>query len=170
MVKLMIVKRWFSNLFASGLLMRFMRFGLVGASGALVDMGILFCLTDPSTLHWELNLGKAIAAEIAMFNNFIWNDMWTFGDCRRSGFTDRWLQRFGKFNLICLTGLGLNLLLLNFQVYWLHWNVYLSNLIAIFLVSLWNFLINRRYNWTGCAGRPNKNVSAPVRIDAKPIE
>jgi len=44
------------------------------------------------------------------------------------------LTRFGKFNLICVAGISLSVLLLNVQVYWLHINVYLENFFAIVLV------------------------------------
>jgi dolichol-phosphate mannosyltransferase len=56
---------------------RFIRFGLVGGSGVVVDMGMLFLLADPRTLGWGLSLSKTLAAETAIVNNFIWNDVWT---------------------------------------------------------------------------------------------
>ncbi|UKO97472.1 glycosyltransferase [Nostoc sp. UHCC 0870] len=56
---------------------RFLRFGLVGLSGVFVDMGILYLLSDPSTLALPLTRSKIIAGEIAIFNNFLWNDAWT---------------------------------------------------------------------------------------------
>lgn len=59
------------------------------------------------------------------------------------------LARLVKFNLICLAGIGWSVLLLNVQVYGLGLNVYLANLIAIVLVSLWNFLLNLRFGWKG---------------------
>ncbi len=130
------------------MLRRFIRFGIVGGSGVLVDMTILFLLADPQILAWNLSISKAIAAEIAIFNNFIWNDIWTFRDFA-ADHTD-WrsrTNRLGKFNLICLTGIVLNILILNTEVHWLHVNVYLANLAAIFLVSLWNFGMNLKFGW-----------------------
>ena len=52
-----------------------------------------------------------------------------------------------KFNLICLAGIGWSVLLLNAQVTWLHLNLYLANLIAIVVVSVWNFWLNLRFGW-----------------------
>ena len=60
---------------------RFVRFAAVGLSGVVVDMGVLYLLSDPSTLGWGLTRSKIIAAELAIINNFIWNDAWTFRRC-----------------------------------------------------------------------------------------
>ena len=128
---------------------RFVRFGLVGASGVIVDMGILFLLADPKTLAWNLSVSKMLAAETAIINNFIWNDVWTFRDIS-AGQKGGWARagRFGKFNLICLAGIGISVLLLDGQVYFLHLNVYLANLIAIVIASFWNFWMNLKFGWT----------------------
>jgi dolichol-phosphate mannosyltransferase len=130
------------------MLKRFIQFGLVGGTGVLVDMTVLFLLADPRTLGWNLSVSKAIAAEIAIVNNFIWNDLWTFRDLSadQTGWRSR-SNRFGKFNLICLAGIALNILILNGEVHWLHINVYVANCIAIVLVSSWNFGMNLRFRW-----------------------
>jgi len=120
----------------------------VGATGMAVDMGIIYLLADPSMLGWNLTLSKVIAAEVAIFNNFLWNDVWTFCGLARSGnIQAERPARFGKFNLICVAGIGLSVLLLNVQVYWLRINVYLANFISIVSVSVWNFLLNMRFAW-----------------------
>ena len=127
---------------------RYVRFGLVGVSGIVVDMGFLFLLADHRMLALNLSLSKAISAEIAIINNFVWNEMWTFGDI--SAVQNHWvsrLSRFAKFNLICLAGIGLSILLLNLQVRFVSLNVYLANLIAIVIVSFWNFGLNLKFGW-----------------------
>ncbi len=127
---------------------RFMRFALVGLSGVGVDMVILYLLSDPSSLGWWLLPSKAIAAEIAMVNNFVWNDCWTFQDLARDQRRGKQrLKRFVKFNLICLVGLGLNLLILQGLSQGLGVNRYLANLGAIALVTAWNFWINFKLGW-----------------------
>ena len=61
--------------------------------------GVLWLIV--SLLGWNLSLGKVLAAEAAIVNNFLWNDRWTFraprsdAPCRSAG-----LKRFLKFNLI----------------------------------------------------------------------
>lgn len=127
---------------------RFIRFGLVGLSGVFVDMALLYLLSDPSALGWGLTRSKFIASEIAIINNFIWNDRWTFKDIsdKQKGFQIS-LKRLLKFNLICLLGLLLNVFFLNifFNIFGL--NRYLSNLLAIIIVTAWNFWINLKLSW-----------------------
>jgi dolichol-phosphate mannosyltransferase len=129
-------------------LRRYAQFCLVGGSGVFVDMGVVWVLADPSTLAWNLTLSKVIAAEVAIVNNFLWNDLWTFRGlgAERSRWRAR-IVRFGKFNLICVAGVAWSVLLLNFQVHGLRMNIYLANFIAIVIVSLWNFLLNLKFGW-----------------------
>lgn len=127
---------------------RFIRFGLVGFSGVFVDMTVLYLLHDPASLGWGLTRSKIIAAEAAIMNNFIWNDAWTFRDIasQQWGWGKR-LKRFLKFNLVCLIGLCLNVLLLNLLFNLLGINYLIANGIAIAAVTFWNFWINLKLNW-----------------------
>ncbi len=127
---------------------RFIRFGCVGLSGVFVDMAVFYLLSDPTTLAWGLTRSKIIAAEAAIINNFLWNDRWTFGDIasRQKGWRRRF-KRLVKFNLICLAGLILNVLLLNLLFNLLGINRYVANLIAIAVVTLWNFWMNLKLSW-----------------------
>lgn len=129
---------------------RFLRFGVVGLSGVFVDMAVLYLLSDPTTLAWGLTRSKIVAGEVAILNNFLWNDAWTFGDIARSqqGRAAR-LKRFLKFNAVCLSGLVFNVLLLNliFNVVLNQQHRYLANLIAIALVTAWNFWMNLKLSW-----------------------
>ncbi len=102
---------------------RFIRFALVGSSGVVIDMGLLYLLSDPHTLGWGLTRSKLIASEMAILNNFLWNDVWTFGDLvvDQTGMRARGM-RLLKFQLICLSGLFLNTVLLNVQFNYLGMN------------------------------------------------
>jgi dolichol-phosphate mannosyltransferase len=127
---------------------RFIRFGLVGLSGVWVDMVVFYLLSDPSTLAWGLTRSKLIAAETAIVNNFIWNDSWTFQDLSKgqSSGSSR-LKRFLKFNLICVAGLLINVVILNVLFNQLGCNRYLANVISILAVSFWNFGLSLKLNW-----------------------
>ncbi|MDP9340416.1 MAG: glycosyltransferase [Acidobacteriota bacterium] len=126
----------------------FFRFCLVGLSGVAIDMALLYLLSDPSTLHWGLTRSKVLASEAALINNFMWNDLWTFAEISRhqSQFGQR-VKRFLKFNAICALGLLLNVLILNFEFNKLHMNRYAANLIAIAIVTIWNYGTNWKLNW-----------------------
>ena len=127
---------------------RFVRFGIVGLSGVVVDMAFLYLLH--STLGLPLTRSKIVAAEFAILNNFIWNDAWTFADVSQlqQGWPAR-LKRLLKFNLVCLAGLVLNVLVLNVVynlVFGQRW-AYLANLVAIAIVTFWNFWLNLKLSW-----------------------
>ncbi len=129
-------------------MMRLLKFCLVGGSGVFVDMGVFYLLVDPAMLGWNLTPGKVVAAEVAILNNFTWNDLWTFRDLasEQRGMSARF-KRFVTFNGICLIGILLSVLLLNFQVRVLGFNPYLANLVSIVIVTAWNFLMNLKFSW-----------------------
>ncbi len=127
---------------------RFIRYGIVGLSGVFVDMALFYLLVGAGGLG--LVVSKVIAAEVAIVNNFLWNDAWTFADVAKQqrGWRSR-LKRLLKFNVICLTGLVLDVLLLKvfYEVIFGQNLAYVSNLIAIALVAVWNFWINHKLSW-----------------------
>jgi dolichol-phosphate mannosyltransferase len=125
---------------------RFIRFGAVGLSGVFVHMAVFYLLR--SELEWGLTRSAVIAAEVAIINNFLWNDRWTFGDIssQQKGWSKRF-KRLLKFNIICLAGLVLNVTILNLLFNLLGINEYIANLIAIATVTFWNFWINLKLSW-----------------------
>lgn len=125
---------------------RFLRFGVVGLSGLAVDMSALYLFFD--VLGWGLTRSAILAAELAIVNNFIWNDRWTFGDLAQQQQQRRMIiKRFLKFNIVCVMGLILKILLLNLFFNGLHINAYAANLLAIAIVTFWNFWINLKLSW-----------------------
>jgi dolichol-phosphate mannosyltransferase len=129
-----------------GPIARFFRFGVVGFSGVFVDMGVFYLLR--TLLGLGLTRSAIFSAEVAIINNFLWNDFWTFGDiaCRQPGKRQR-LKRLIKFHVICLAGLILNVLIVNFLFNVFKINEYLAKLIAIALVTVWNFWFNLKLSW-----------------------
>lgn len=125
---------------------RFIRFVLVGFSGMVVDMGMLYVLYE--LLEVGLTRSAILAAELAIINNFFWNDRWTFKDLanKQQGW-HKLVKRLAKFNIVCLMGLILKVLLLNILFNGLHINAYLANFLAIVTVTLWNFWINLKLSW-----------------------
>jgi hypothetical protein len=58
--------------------MQYVKFCIVGGSGLVVDMVVLYLAGSSECLGLDQTLSKVIAAEVAMVNNFLWNDTWTF--------------------------------------------------------------------------------------------
>jgi dolichol-phosphate mannosyltransferase len=133
----------------------FFQFCLVGLTGVLVDLLVFYLLR--TVLGLGLTRSGIISAEVAIFNNFLWNDLWTFAHIsrRQTGITRR-IKRFLKFNLVCLSGVILQVLIINIIFNFFNLNDelkslmridILAKLIAIFLVTFWNFWLNSKLNW-----------------------
>jgi dolichol-phosphate mannosyltransferase len=131
---------------------RFFKFCVVGATGVVVDMTILYLLSDPSTLALGLTRSKLVAAETAIVSNFLLNDAWTFGDVssRARGLRAKF-RRFLGFNAICAAGLVLNVVILNVLFNLAGLDRYVSNAVAIVSVTAWNYFLNRKLNFAPMA-------------------
>ena len=143
-----------SQVFRSERFPQFVKFCLVGGSGLFVDMGVLFLLADPRCLGLNVTVSKICSAEAALTSNFILNEFWTFRPAltpqRFNGSTrtkSGVFQRFLLFNAICGIGIWLAVILLHVIHTKLGLNLYLSNLLAILLITLWNFGLNVTFNW-----------------------
>ncbi|MFC1592865.1 glycosyltransferase [Candidatus Omnitrophota bacterium] len=138
------LKHIYSLMRRKGELLRFVKFCMVGASGVLVNMGLLWLLTE--FIGWFYLFSAAISIEISIISNFTLNDYFTFPD-RRSHGARHFLKRLVKFNMVSLAALGINLTVLwllttVFGVYYL-----LSNLCGIAVATLWNYLANFWWTW-----------------------
>jgi dolichol-phosphate mannosyltransferase len=127
-----------------GELLRFVKFCLVGASGVLVNIGLLWLLTEFAGLFYLLS--AAISIETSIVSNFTLNDFFTFTD-RRSAGAKSFLYRLVKFNLVSLAGLGINM-----GILWLLTDILgvyylLSNLCGIAAATFWNYLVNSWWTW-----------------------
>ena len=135
------------NSFAqSRLIQRFVRFALCGGSGVFVNLAVLYILQE--YFQKGVILSASIAVETAIINNFCWNELWTFHDIidEKRGLC-RILKRFSRFNMICFSGLIFNVLLMQNLHSFLGINVYIASLIAIGVVTLWNFWLNMKFCW-----------------------
>ena len=151
---------------------QFVKFCVVGASGLFVDMGVLFLLADPRCLGLNAALSKVCATEAAMTSNFVWNELWTFrpSDSRCSPSQGCGVspirsiaQRLLLFNAICGIGIVLAVLLLQLFHKFLGWNIYVANLVAILIVTLWNYGMNAWFNWQSLQARTAGRVRGAMR-------
>ena len=117
------------------IVMRFIRFGIVGASGMIVDFGVTWLCKEK--LRWNKYVSNSLGFILAASNNYFWNRLWTF-----HSESMEIVREYSTFVLIALVGLGLN----NLIIWLLHekalLNFYLSKLIAIGCVMIWNFSMN----------------------------
>lgn len=125
------------------------KFGIVGITGIVVNLGILYILVEYGHLsRYPLDLvASAIAIEISILNNFIWNDLWTFRSLENSKYSSRW-HRLAAFNIVSAGGAAINwavflVLTAGFGTYYLA-----AQFLGTLLGFVWNFTVNRRVTWT----------------------
>ena len=150
---------------------RFVKFGLVGALGAVIDFAVLNFLIF--VVGWNTPIGKLFAnivsTSIAIISNFTWNRLWTFPESR---------SRKKRFQLVQFTLVNLVGLAINTGIFWLsdHFifgplltsdlfytndvfifspltpeslSVQLAKATAIGIVLFWNFGANRLWTYRG---------------------
>lgn len=123
---------------------RFLKFCIVGGSGVIVNMGLLWLLTEIAGLYYLIS--SAISIETSIVTNFILNDYWTWKDVGGDGFKER-LYRAVKFNIICAAGLVINISILWAMTEILGIYYLASNLFGIAGAMLWNFYVNDKVTW-----------------------
>jgi dolichol-phosphate mannosyltransferase len=89
-------------------------------------------------------ISLAIAIELSIVNNFVWNDLWTFGEGHRS--RNVW-HRFISFQLVSIGGALINWFLYYLLTRFGGVEYLLANLMAILVAFSWNYLVNRNITW-----------------------
>jgi putative flippase GtrA len=121
--------------FTKAVFFKFLKFGIVGASGMIVDFSLTYLFKE--ILKVQKYVANAIGFTIAATVNYTFNRIWTFQS------TDPHVTvQFFKFFFISTVGLGINTLILFILVSKYKKNFYLSKLFAIGVVLIWNFTIN----------------------------
>ena len=127
-----------------GELARFAKFCLVGLSGVLINVALLWSLTEFLGLYYLIS--AIFSIESAIISNFTLNNYFTFHDRRIPG-VKAFLKRLLKFNLVSLAGLVLNLGVLWTLTEFLGLYYIFSNLLGILMATLWNYTANTWWTW-----------------------
>lgn len=124
-------------------MLHWLKFNAVGVLGFALQTGTLFLLTH--TTHFvSYLLATAIAVELAVLNNFVWHQRWTWRD-RPSATMRETLGRLLKFNVTNgLVSIAGNLIFMSILVGRLHVNISAANVISVALCSLGNFVLADR--------------------------
>lgn len=122
-------------MFHQEFILKFIKFGAVGFLGMFVDFGLTFLFKE--VLKFNKYIANSIGFISAATSNYIFNRIWTF----QSKDPEIAIQ-YVKFIVISIVGLALN----NFVIYILNdkfkLNFYFAKVIAIGIVTIWNFLMN----------------------------
>ena len=116
-----------------------LKFGIVGGSGYLVNLGVFAVLAGTLDIH---HIPAAIGAFcVAVTSNFLWNRYWTFGPGDGSaGF------QAARFFAVSLASLGLNLVVLEVLLSGGGIGELTAQAIAVAVAMPFNFLGNKL--WT----------------------
>jgi putative flippase GtrA len=141
---------------------RFIKFGIVGALGAVVDFSVFNALIF--MLHWTSDeqklLANIISVSVAIISNFTWNRLWTFPESQ----SRKKRVQLVQFTVVNLVGLILNSIIFYFSYkfffvpmleLWMEPGLLralaanLAKAFAIGLVLFWNFGANRLWTYRG---------------------
>lgn len=131
-----------SGLSAEGLASRLGKFLVVGCIGLIVNNAALYAFYQ--LLRLPLILASTLATSLAIGNNFVLNDRWTFNGRRDAALA----RAFIRFGLVSLGGLAITAFTLWALVTYLNLHYLVANLIGIGLSTGSNFAANSTWTWS----------------------
>jgi dolichol-phosphate mannosyltransferase len=121
---------------------RLIKFGMVGGSGIVVNTGVLWLLRE--FLNFPVSLASPVAIAVAVFNNFTWNNLFTWRE-RRDSFHSPYLHRLGKYYISTSLGALINYGILLLLTYSFEVNYLIANLTGIFAGMISNFILSEKW-------------------------
>jgi putative flippase GtrA len=144
---------WVQRTFVWFTQFRYVKFGIVGASGTVVNLvvltfaqEILFKAIEPARNRLYASLACAIL--VATINNFTWNRLWTWADRKRANAVlatpvrINYVQQFGQYALASWLGMAVQYALTLWLSGPVGWHYLAANLTAIAIASVSNFFAN----------------------------
>jgi len=114
-------------------IIKFLKFILVGFSGLIIDFSITFLLKEKFRIHRYI--ASSCGFITAASSNYLLNRIWTF-----QSHNDRIVIEYGSFIFISVIGLGINNLFL--FLFEKRFRFYFAKLCAIMVTTIWNFTAN----------------------------
>jgi putative flippase GtrA len=121
-------------------LIKFMKFGAVGATGVVVDFSFTWLSKEKANI--QKYISNAIGFTLAASSNYFLNRWWTF----HSNNPELAIE-YSRFLFFSIIGLGMNTAIIWFLVTKRSHNFYISKLFAIGIVTVWNFFINLAFTF-----------------------
>jgi len=131
--------------------LRFVKYCVIGSVGVAVQLIALDWLRRIPDLHSnDAGVATALAIAVAIFSNYVLNDLWTFRGLRRRNLRG-WWSGLLRFALVCSTGA-----LISWSVAQVmreatagHMNIYFASVFGVLVATAWNYALNRRFTWKG---------------------
>lgn len=120
---------------------KFLKFGIVGFSGLLLDFGVTYVAKEK--LRWNKYVANSFGFILATASNFYLNRIWTF-----HSHDPEIGWQYSKFLVVAVAGLLLSNLIIYILTERFKLNFYLAKFLAIVAVFFWNFSLNYLYTFT----------------------
>ncbi|MDR2929051.1 MAG: GtrA family protein [Cytophagaceae bacterium] len=117
------------------IILKFLKFCVVGLSGAIIDFGVTWLLKEKARINKYI--ANSCGFVLAATNNYVLNRIWTF-----ESHNEAIAMEYFTFFAVSLAGLGLNNLIVWLLSEKFRLNFYLSKVIATGCVMFWNFGMN----------------------------
>lgn len=121
---------------------RVLTFMAVGLSGVVVNLSLLYILTEYLDLFYAVS--SAIGIEASILTNFALNDGVTFKDIKTKV---SFIERLVAYHIVCIIGSGISFATLIILTEVLGIWYMLSGIIGILLAFIWNFSASRGLAW-----------------------
>jgi dolichol-phosphate mannosyltransferase len=149
---------------STGQLQTWTRYAAVGFSGAALDVGL--CTFLVRQMGWPVALALAVAIQVALLSNFLWNKVLTFrGMPPSAGNRTRMSAPLFQYEKVCLPAVVLNALL-TLLLRWQGVALPLACAAGVMLGGAWNLLFNVPSIWRTWGPRSLRSavaVGASVR-------
>ena len=124
------------SLFVRLLNSKFLRYGIVGVFGLVVDMGIFYILHKMLGVNYIIS--NIVSSTMAVIHNFILNSVFTFK------VKDKRLKRFVSFYMIALVGMALSSGLLAIMIDGFKMDSMIAKMISVFFVAIMQYFLNKK--------------------------
>jgi dolichol-phosphate mannosyltransferase len=134
----MLIQKWVGPMIPA----RFIAFSIIGASGVVVHMLVLwvaFKLIGISFL-----VAQSVAAVVAMTTNFVFNNLFTYSDMRLRGWDllSGWFSFVAACSVGALANVGVASWIFEAHSLWV-----VSALAGILVGAVWNYAVTAVYTW-----------------------
>jgi dolichol-phosphate mannosyltransferase len=125
----------------------FVKFVIVGGSGAVLDFGLAYILKYYANI--DVKWANGISAESAVIFNFLVNNFWSFRDNKLQGGVVTYLWNFMKFNLVSLGNIAIQIAGISVGIHFFgeqYWLAYKAFTIG-FVVIPYSYILYNKLIW-----------------------